>query len=105
MCVGAVLELLDDPGPVVGVADAEHAVDVPERRLGLDQADGVDRLAQERVRCGLDRAGRVGLDQGLQQDGRAGAGRRVDAQRVDAHLGAAEVEVVHGPHRGGEAEA
>ena len=78
---------------------------MPERRAGFDGADGGDGLAQEGVRGGLDRAGRVGLDQRLQEDGGAGAGAGVDRERVDADLGSPEVEVVHGALGGGEAEA
>jgi hypothetical protein len=83
----------------------EHAVDVPERRFGLHQTHGVDRLAQERVRRGLDRTRRVGLDEGLQEDRGPCSRARVDGERVDADLRVAEVEVVNGLSGGRQTDA
>ena len=102
---GDLREAAGDALAVGRVAGLEQAVDVPERRGALDRADGRDGLAQEGVRGGLDRAGRVGFDQRVQEDGGAGAGAGVDRQRVDADLGVAEVEVVHRAPGGREAEA
>ena len=78
---------------------------MPERRLGLDRADGGDGLAQEGVRGGLDRTGRVGFDQRLHERRGTDAGAGVDGERVEADLGPSEVEVVDGPSGGHEAEA
>jgi hypothetical protein len=74
---------LVDPGqrplPVGVIAGAEHAVDVPHGGAPLDGADHGDGLAQQVVRAGLDRAGRVCLDQGAEEDAGPGARAGVDA--------------------------
>ena len=90
---------------VVAGLGVEHPVDVPERRVRLDQTHRIDRLAQERVRRGLDRTGRVGFDQGLQEDRGPRARARIDRERVDADLGVAEVEVVDRLAGGRETDA
>ena len=75
---GDLREPAGDALAVGRVAGLEQAVDVPQRRRALDRADGCDGLAQEGVRGGLDRAGRVGLDQRVEEDGGAGARAGVD---------------------------
>ena len=70
----------------------------------LDGADDRHGLAQQVVRAGLDRAGRVGLDEGAEEDAGARARAGVDGERVEADLGAAEVDVVDGAVLGDQPE-
>src|SRR5215210_2184403 len=91
--VVAALQTAQNDVAVPALADVEHAVDVPESRLRLDEADGVNRLTKERIRRGLDRAWRIGLDESLKEHCRARSCASLDGQRVDADLGSSKVEV------------